>query len=204
MDVGEGSTAIRFEGIEPRMRDARGKTRPTSFTASDISNCSGLFSRLKAHRWKISTGESSVVSSVVSSERLGRIERMMSFLTLARAATDLGVKIVNYCICLEVLFSTSSFRVAYQVAERVARFIETDADQRIKTFDAVKKAYGIRSIVVHGDTLKEGAVPALPDTAEKLDFILRRVFGRILSEDALIEQFELPKGSLEDYFRKLH
>jgi hypothetical protein len=67
-------------------------------------------------------------------------------------------------------------------------FIGNNAAERFDVFQRVKKAYGIRSRVVHG-VADWGDVKLATETSRFLDDVLRRVFSRISSSNELNSLF---------------
>ena len=60
---------------------------------------------------------------------------------------------IEYMIALEALFSDSSQELSYKLALRTSYFIEKKGLQRLLIYRIVKKAYEIRSQMVHGRKL---------------------------------------------------
>lgn len=59
-------------------------------------------------------------------------------------------KLIDYWVGLEALFSDGQGDITYKLAMRIAHFIEESADDRGDLFRDLKKAYSLRSAVVHG------------------------------------------------------
>ncbi|MDT3668954.1 MAG: HEPN domain-containing protein [Aromatoleum sp.] len=122
-----------------------------------------------------------------------RIDRGILFLQQARAADDLGQKIANYCSFFEAVLSTSSAELSHQLSERVAFFTFDSPEQRLRTFREVKKAYSVRSKIVHGDALSDSAISGLVDVAGVCDGISRAMMLRVLQHSDLLDL--LKRGS---------
>lgn len=104
-------------------------------------------------------------------------DRMLYHILGAKASSVLPMKILFYCAALETLFSIEkSSEIAHRVAERVSWFIGTSTEERIEIFHNVKKAYDIRSTVIHGAFLTERELQSLTDLSKFLDSILRQIF----------------------------
>lgn len=103
-----------------------------------------------------------------------RLDRAHYFTLTARTSSILPMKIVAYCNALECLFTTDKSEVNHKIAERVALMLGTSDKSKKEFFDLIKKAYGCRSSVVHGQHLK-GEERALIEISEKLDGILRQL-----------------------------
>lgn len=127
-----------------------------------------------------------------------RIDRAILFLQQARSGDDLGQKIANYCSFFEALFSTSSAELSHQLSERCAFFLEDSPDRRFERFKQIKKAYGIRSKVVHGDTLSPSLISSLPEISKNCDNAARSSINKIIDDKNLIEIFNGGKNEQLD------
>jgi hypothetical protein len=132
-----------------------------------------------------------------------RSGRAMQFVVAARRAQDLAFKIANYCSALETLFTTDSSELAHKLAERVAFFLGERGENRRKIFTMVKNAYNIRSKLVHGDTLKQNQIDALPALSSECDQALRRILWEIFLSDDLKKIFDAHNDAIEEYFAAL-
>lgn len=122
-----------------------------------------------------------------------RLDRAWYFILNARIFGTLPMKIVSYCTALECCFTTGRTELTHQIAEKVAMLTEGNKEQKIKTFNLVKKAYGIRSTIVHGSFLK-GSNEDLEDVSEELDNLLRM----IVNEHSSL--LKLKDNELDNYF----
>jgi hypothetical protein len=129
-----------------------------------------------------------------------RLKRAFYFLSSARTNRDLGMKIAMYCSLLESLFSTDSNEITHKISHRIAIFLADHPKERCELFKRVKDAYGIRSKVVHGDSLGKSASNDIANISRDADEICRRVLNKIISDANLIIQFNADKKSLDDYF----
>lgn len=59
-------------------------------------------------------------------------------------------RIIDLIVALESMFSDDSEAITYKIALRVAHFMEAESEKREKIFNFVKKAYSIRSDIIHG------------------------------------------------------
>ncbi len=132
-----------------------------------------------------------------------RSGRAMQFVVAARRAQDLAFKITNYCSAFETLFTTDATELAHKLSERVAFFLGERGDDRRKVFTLVKNAYNVRSKLVHGDTLKQNQVDALPALSTACDNALRKILGEIFHSDDLKKIFDAHSDAIEEYFATL-
>ena len=133
-----------------------------------------------------------------------RSGRAMRFVAAARRTQDIAFKIANYCSALETLFTTESTELAHKLAERVAFFLGERRHVRRKIFATIKSAYGVRSKLVHGDTLKPSQIDGLPSLSAQCDIYLRTIVREIFSSEDLKGIFDTHQNEvLENYFANL-
>lgn len=132
-----------------------------------------------------------------------RLDRAGLFLQQARSADDLGQKIANYCSFFESLFSTSSSELSHQLSERCAFFLDEAPIDRLNRFKSIKKAYGVRSKIVHGDTLKAATIEELPTISKSCDDAARKSISLICSNQNISRIFSGPNDALDDFMHKL-
>jgi len=144
-----------------------------------------------------------IPKQLTSHKEVNRLERFFCFLSNARSSNDLGIKIAMYCTCLEALFTTDSTELTHKISERAAAFLCETVEARIATYQIIKKAYSIRSKVMHGDSISEKLRSELPAVAGSTDGILRAISLKLLSHEELLGVFMLERDGLEDYFLSL-
>jgi Apea-like HEPN len=132
-----------------------------------------------------------------------RSGRAMQFVVAARRAQDIAFKIANYCSALETLFTTESTELAHKLAERVAFFLGDRGHNRRAVFATIKSAYGVRSKLVHGDTLKPSQMETLPALSTQCDVYLRTILLDIFNSEELKKMFDSHNEAIEDYFAQL-
>lgn len=129
-----------------------------------------------------------------------RLARAFRFLRAARSSHDCAFRIAECCSCLESLFSTEITELAHRLSERVSIFIAPNPNLRREHYVALKKAYRVRSKVVHGAALSESEINELNDLSVLIDDYLRRVFQKIFNDPKLIVLFESKPDTLDEYF----
>jgi hypothetical protein len=129
-----------------------------------------------------------------------RLTRAMLFLQQARSAEDLGQKVANYCSFFEAALSTSSSELSHQLSERVAFFVCGSPFERLSMFKDVKRAYGVRSKIVHGDTLSPSAIASLAGVVSACDETARRIVTKITSDSELQALFQRADNEALDNF----
>jgi hypothetical protein len=192
-----GRTNVTRNSFSQVFSTARGDVLTTEFTREEL--------RRARHLRRDSQWSFELKPQVATEERFTRFDRACYFLQAARVSSDLGVKIANYCICFETLFSTDPLELSHKLGERIACFLENDPANRINVFHLIKRAYVIRSKVVHGGKGSSKLSEQLKELSESCDNIVRRILVRILEESPLERYFQQPTSDkeVEEYFISL-
>ena len=141
--------------------------------------------------------------AVVSAKGTHRLPRFLYFLTAARCAEDLGVKVSLYMTCLEIMFSTEATELTHRLSERVAFFLRREPTERLAVYKSLRRAYDIRSKVVHGSVMSEKKQKEVPEVASEIDELLRQLILRLISDEASRRVFDMEDTKFEDYFARL-
>lgn len=132
-----------------------------------------------------------------------RLSRAMRFLQQARSSDDIGLKIANYCSFFEATLSTTSSELSHQLSERVAFFLRSSPDERLALFRCIKKAYNVRSKIVHGDILPQVTIDALVGISGNCDEAARQVTKKIIVNKELEKVFDATNDVLDSYMLNL-
>lgn len=108
---------------------------------------------------------------------IGRMNIAINFLQQARSSADLGLKIANYCSFFESILSTTNVELSHQMAERAAFYLCTTPEERLEHYKLSKKAYSIRSKIVHGDILSASSLNSLVLVAQHCDISARKLIN---------------------------
>jgi hypothetical protein len=111
-----------------------------------------------------------------------------------------GVRIGAYVSCLEALFSTDSAELSHKLSERVAVFLSDDPEERVTIYREVKLAYAVRSKIVHGDEMEAKHHVKLLQISSSCDNLLRRVFVRVLKDEAAAKLLRAAKNDIDVFF----
>jgi hypothetical protein len=103
--------------------------------------------------------------------------------------------------CLEALLSTDSSELSHKLAERVAVFIGKNGAERKAKFSTLKRAYNVRSTVLHGDVLT--SQKDLHVVSQEVDEVVRDILSILLNTDDLKTVFEGKKEDIDSYFTDL-
>jgi len=191
------------------VRKADGSKDKVRFSRSELREARQLFTgllQLMAQdtpeeiktQVKLPAGQQPIMTSHA---KVPRVRRALYFLESARSFRDMGLKIAMYCSLFETLFSTDASEITHKIAHRIAVFLEQETDKRCELYTRIKKAYGIRSKVVHGDEVKQDA-KTIQSISVDVDEIARRIFLKLGSSEELFNQFQVNKSELDDYFLK--
>lgn len=132
-----------------------------------------------------------------------RISRAYYLVQAARAQSDIAIKISNYCNAFESIFATSSIELTHKLSERIAYLLNNDISGRIETFKFMKKAYGIRSKIVHGDVIKKSFIEELKEVSEICDSLIRQAMIIVLRNDRIREIFLGTPDQIDEFFVNL-
>ncbi len=209
---GQGLThASNF--IAALFSNARGGTDPVAFSIDEVRQAAGY---LRTFFLPVMFGlppdtELTVESplaqplrpGLVSAKGVNRLSRLLYFLSAARSATDLGVKVSLYMTCFEIMFSTETAELTHRLSERVAFFLCLEPGDRLATYLRMRRGYKIRSTVIHGSVLSGSQQNELADASAELDELLRQLVYRLASDGTARRVFEMDDRQLEDYFTRL-
>lgn len=133
-------------------------------------------------------------------KEIGRAGIGINFLQQARATNDLGIKIANYCSLFETFLSTTNVELSHQMAERAAFYLRTDPADRLDLYKKCKKAYGVRSQVVHGAKISAKTISNLVELSEHCDEVARQLIIKYLFDKKFSEAIESSDNSKLDTF----
>ncbi|MBU0508886.1 hypothetical protein KKH27_08635 [bacterium] len=175
--------------------NSQGKMDPVTFSREELRQARLFFGKFKQPPCG--------ASPQVMVEALGRWVRADYFVQAARSNADIGVKIANYCTALEGLFSTDNQELSHKLAERIAIFL-AESPKRSELYRSIKRAYAIRSKVVHGGRGGPNLLDQAMEVSGLCDDVCRDALLKIYSEPELHDQFINGKAGtdLEEYFLK--
>ena len=124
--------------------------------------------------------------------KMGRKMYAWIYISFARSASAIPVKILMYVTAMEALVSTATIELSHQVSERVAILLGKTVDERKEIYTTVKKAYGYRSKAAHGEALK-GKVEDTTPLLIQLDEYLRQLMH-------LETPFGLEQQKIDEFF----
>lgn len=184
--------------LQYQLTDSKGFIGKTIFNKEEIIEFSKKHDIIENHFYSRKSGS----LSFMLEKNYSRINRALIFVKQAREARNIAYKISNYCSAMETLFSTDNAELSHKLSERIAFFHKKKLNP-LDTFKTIKKAYGIRSKLTHGDTLDANTIDILPDLSERIDTLLRLSINTIFENAKLLEIFESPKNIIDSYFETL-
>jgi len=150
--------------------NARGELTNSSISSEIFTSaCDSL-------EWTLNDPAGEIVkkSATESVRKMSRLNRAWFLIMSARREVLLNHRIAFYVMSLECVLSRSKTEVAHKVCERAALLIGTSRTERVEIYQTIKKAYDIRSHVVHGGAT-ELSDPALINISVKCDDYLRKL-----------------------------
>lgn len=195
-------TAVASNVWSARFSNSSGGFEATHFSREELKEAARLLTIWLGPQEKLNLGDDADLALFGSA---GRLNRLIYFVQAARAQNRRPMKIALYCTCLETLFSTDSDELRHKLSERVARVLGQDPTKRREIYDQVRRAYDIRSAVIHGDVLtkKYRNSNALEQCSAMCDQLLRRAITKILLDADLLKTFSGRKGTLNAFFTEL-
>ncbi|MCU4833938.1 HEPN domain-containing protein [Bacillus cereus] len=180
---------------------ATGKILTTSFSQEELNLASSYFEKLVKKDVEFSIGDR-LISAEYAFKNSDRLTRSTYFLSQARGQAHLPTKISSYCTTLETLFTTTNSELVHQVSERFARMLGDSLETRKFYYDLCKKAYSIRSKVVHGQSLNK-EFRNIESISKELDNGLRKLLNKLLFEEQYKEIYSSSNEKLDAWFKEL-
>ena len=151
-------------------------------------------SRIRKQQNEIKLGFNAPDSSPNVYNEGSRIDRALMFLDNARSASFVPMKIAMYSSILECLFSTGdNAEIIHKISERCAFYLGGTKEEKIKNFHIVKKAYGVRSKLLHGDKIpvdkakqesSDSTFNTQIEISIEIDKLTRKVLTKVILEDS--------------------
>ena len=115
-----------------------------------------------------------------------------------------GERLIDYMIALEALYTGDVQELAYKLALRAAFFLGKTREERNSIFHILKKAYTVRSQIVHGQEpkdkviLQSGKTLGIYDLAKETEEILRQSIRKLLTFPEILK-----RQNLSEYFDQI-
>lgn len=197
-DIGQVSTnhaAVRF-------LTAEGIKSPTTFSPSDLRHARDRFFMHLVDDQGQHANDWDLVSEGWLDNRVPdeptRLDMALLAIQSARSTGYLPSRIGAYCSAFESLLCAGSTEaLAHRVAERTAVVLAV-GDERVRHFELMKRAYGVRSRHFHGGAPKDSH-PKLQRLSTEIDDALRRLMLRIRDDEEILAAVSSKDDQLETY-----
>ncbi len=90
---------------------------------------------------------------------------------------DSRIRYLTLMICLESIFNVSKDQISHTISRHTAILLSDNIDDFNILYKRIKKLYGIRSTIVHGDSLRKENIQ---DLINEIENYVRRVFIEIV------------------------
>lgn len=115
-----------------------------------------------------------------------------------------GDRLIDYMIALEALYTGDIQELAYKLALRAAFFLGKTKEEKSSVFHLLKKAYTVRSQIVHGQEPKDefilqtGKTLDIYDLAKETEEILRQSIKKLIAIPDILKV-----QNLQEYFDEI-
>ncbi|MDD5006091.1 MAG: HEPN domain-containing protein [Candidatus Omnitrophica bacterium] len=132
-----------------------------------------------------------------------RLLTSILFFEFAQRKFQVLERYTNATAALESIFNTDAFEVTHQVCERVSLFLGEDhAFLKKMIFRNMKKIYGIRSSLAHGQIIPTKQITSNPFLIEALESYFRITISKIMRDDKLFQLFTVKEGKNTEKIRE--
>ncbi len=188
-----GTQEVSSNFLAVRYRKADGTYETSKFDNEDLSRAAENFGIINR-----STDGESGPKIIALHKKTSRFERATYWTQAARTANDTAGCIATYCTAFESLAGSSDSELTHQLSERVAYLLGGTVDDRLTIYRTMKKAYRIRSQVVHGESIDTKKQAEIVTLSVALDEYLRKILAGILRCDELQNLFFMSPDSFRD------
>jgi len=182
---------------------SNGESEYSTFNLEELKYAESIWKKLsvitstrktkKPYPYPIKRGVIQDIGNLRPYNESSRIERAMNFLFFARRASFMPMKIAMYIPIFESLFSSETTEISHKVAERCSFYLGGSREDKIKNYDIIKKAYDIRSKLLHGANLTEkpshnnhNKIETQIEISTEIDCLTREVLTKVIMEDSEI------------------
>lgn len=202
------SNCINFELCFLIMEDGEGYGVTSNFLSHRYCNTDGknlevIFTREELRRIrKIHTNRFGIKEEqlpfpdIQFTKDNSRIGRALTWINAARGSPINSIRVANFCTAFETLFSTTQNEIAHQLSERIAIFLHPEKQERLETYQSLKRAYELRSRIIHGSTTSESVMKNPVVIASQCEDFARKIISKIIENDSIFEMFNKSNDSL--------
>ncbi|WP_079529962.1 HEPN domain-containing protein [Halobacillus hunanensis] len=190
----------------PMFSNANCNNEHVKFTDEELTNVRE-FVEILFNNQHIDKNSEETLEILNDKKQTTRIERFLYLLQACRNQYDLSSRIAMYCTLFETLLSTSKSELTHKLAERTARLLGEDVEERLDIYNTISDAYKVRSSFVHGDRIDKNKlkkIDVLKNISTQLDEYLRNLILYIFSNEELRNLYsEDNTQDIESRFKEL-
>ena len=93
-------------------------------------------------------------------------------------------KIIDYCIAFESIYVQDNAELSYKLAMRCSHLLSSTSAGRISAYEKLRKAYNLRSQIVHGNNWKDLEI----NEGIELEELVRQSIRKFLDNPSLIHK----------------
>jgi len=173
------------------------KSQECTLTVAELTELINLHHKVETALWECRDAHGDGVKGKNS-----RIVRCFEFLHCARTSYSIPLRVAHYCSAFEALFASTTTELTHRLSERIAHFVGKTAEDRHKIYGLAKRAYNLRSQVVHGSSLSKDAIKEIFTTCTETDELLRITLRRIIDDTNLWSLLSSSNEEIDAYFLK--
>jgi hypothetical protein len=171
------------------------KSEECRLTVTELSELIDLHNRVETALWRCRDEHGDGLKGKNS-----RIVRCFEFLQCARTSYSIPLRMAHYCSAFEALFASGTTELSHRLSERIAHFAGKTPEQRKTAYGIAKRAYALRSQVVHGSSLPKKVIPNIHAMCRETDDLLRTILRRIIAEKEMLTLLSSPDEDIDAFF----
>ncbi len=172
-------------------RNKYGESQDTNFSISEIGEIVEIEKRLGIYQAvqerlnqspeELNEFKSNITFAVSDQKEI--FNRYLMFLGSARNTEYLDLRVSYLIVAFEAIFSLDHAELAHQVSERAAFILESELKTKRVVYDDLKRAYNLRSKILHGSHLRSRDKVELREIAGLLDDYSRDLLTKFLDDE---------------------
>lgn len=171
-----------------------------SLTLDDLRRWEEIHHRIESY---LHTKQSGSPFRFLMEKGYCRSARALQFVESARASPNVGFKVAHYVSAFEALVSTSSAELSHRLSERVAFLLGNYGHSRAEVFREMRRAYDIRSKLVHGDSLSQSKIETISEASRCCDAYLREIMQLMFGDEDLKAHIDVAPQAIDRFFEKM-
>lgn len=164
-------------------------------TEAELSKIIDIHHRLETALWENRDKHGDTLRA-----RNARIDRCFELLRAARSSLSIPLRIAHYCSAFESLFASGTTELRHRLSERVAHFAASTPEERLKVYEVAKRAYDLRSQVVHGSSISKKSNEEIISICVDTDNLLRTILLRLVAESEMWDLLSSSDERIDRFF----